>query len=76
MEDDIKIKGKGAGTTQDPDRCSNKNPFEQANPFSKLFFIWILPFLKLGASKNLTLNDLYPIRRVDVAEDLGNELEA
>ena len=51
------------------------NPFDTANPFSKLFFIWILPLLKKGSKQDLSLDDMYSVRNQDVAEDLANELE-
>ena len=52
-----------------------ENPSDTANPFSKLFFIWILPLLKKGSKRDLTLDDMYAVRNQDVAEVLANELE-
>jgi len=78
--DEIKIKGKLSPPvveTLPPQQCRwSRNPFEQANPLSKLFFVWVLPFLQVGANKNLTSTDLFPIRKADKAETLGNALEA
>ena len=54
---------------------SGRNPFDTANPFSKLFFIWILPLLNKCSKQDLTLSDMCSVRNQDVAEDLAYELE-
>lgn len=52
------------------------NPYESANIVSKLFFIWTLPFFKIGYKKVLKVDDIYEPLRCDQAERLGNRLEA
>ena len=54
---------------------STGNPFDRANRFSKLYFIWILPLLRKCYKQSLTLDDMYSVRNQDVAEDLTTELE-
>jgi hypothetical protein len=52
-----------------------RNPIEEANPISKLFFLWILPLFQKGYKQDLTFPDLYNIIKEDHAETLGNHLE-
>lgn len=52
------------------------NPHESANILSKLFFIWTLPFFKIGYEKALNVSDVYEPLAYDRAEYLGNRLEA
>ncbi len=50
------------------------NPRENANPLSKLFFLWILPLFCEGAKKDLGIDDMYNAPREDSAAVLGTKL--
>ncbi len=51
-----------------------KNPREKANPLSTLFFWWINPLFRKGASHDLVLNDLYDVLREDESKVLADRL--
>lgn len=51
------------------------NPHENANILSKLFFLWSLPFFKIGYQKVLKVNDMYEPLESDQSEYLGNRFE-
>lgn len=52
-----------------------ENPYNEANLLSKVFFFWLNPFIKLGFTKDLELNDLYKVPKEDLSEDLGHTLK-
>ncbi|EFA04157.2 ATP-binding cassette sub-family C member 4 [Tribolium castaneum] len=51
------------------------SPEETANPLSKLFFAWTLPFFKYGYSNDLQLKDLYNCAKYDLSGKLGDDIE-
>lgn len=51
------------------------NPYGNSNFLSKLFFIWTLPFFKIGYKKVLNVNDMYEPLECDQSDRLGNRLE-
>lgn len=51
------------------------NPRETTNPVSKLFFWWIVPFLRKGFKKNLEVDDVYNPLREDISKNLGDKVE-
>ena len=53
-----------------------KNYEESATCMSKLCFSWVLPILRVGTKRDLTLNDIYNVREEDSAQVLGDECEA
>ncbi|OXA46434.1 Multidrug resistance-associated protein 4 [Folsomia candida] len=52
-----------------------KNPRENANPLSTLFFWWINPLFRKGAKNDLAMDDLYSALKEDESERLGDQLE-
>ncbi|KAF7280544.1 hypothetical protein GWI33_005747 [Rhynchophorus ferrugineus] len=51
------------------------SPEESANFLSKLFFCWLLPFLKLGYEIDLHIKDIYNTVKEDLSGPLGDTLE-
>jgi hypothetical protein len=58
-----------------PKKADVPNPFETANPVSKLFFFWILPMLRKGKCQDLSHNDMPNVRKEDGSEGLADQLE-
>ena len=52
-----------------------KNPRENANLLSIIFFWWMNPLLWVGYKKDLELEDLYETLKEDQSEVLGDRLE-
>ncbi|XP_076254933.1 putative multidrug resistance-associated protein lethal(2)03659 isoform X1 [Rhynchophorus ferrugineus] len=52
-----------------------KHPFVEANIFSKIFFLWMLPLFVRGFKKGLAEDDLYPSLKVHDSKILGDKLE-
>lgn len=53
----------------------NPNPEKKANPISRLFLLWVIPFLRQGAKKDLVLEDVYSSLSEDGSAVLGNTVE-
>lgn len=49
------------------DDTVNMSPEATANIFSRLVFHWMDPLMKLGYSKDLTMDDLYDLKKTDTA---------
>jgi len=52
------------------------SPEIKANPISKLFLLWLLPFLRKGAKKNLNAEDVYEALPQDSSSTLGNAVQS
>ncbi|CAD6222001.1 GSCOCT00005267001.2-RA-CDS [Cotesia congregata] len=52
-----------------------KNPVENANPISRLFFWWTVKLFKKGNRDGLTMEDMYAPLAHDESKGLTNELE-
>jgi hypothetical protein len=52
-----------------------KNPYESANPFSKLFFWWMIPLFRKGFSGDISRDDVPNAPIVDKASSHGLKLE-
>ncbi|KAI8817199.1 P-loop containing nucleoside triphosphate hydrolase protein [Fimicolochytrium jonesii] len=52
------------------------SPEETANILSRLTFQWMWPLMKLGAQKDLTMDDLWHLRTVDTAVVTGGKFQA
>ncbi|CAG9854730.1 unnamed protein product [Phyllotreta striolata] len=53
-----------------------KNPLDNANLLSSIFFCWLLPFFVKGYKTDLSEEDIYEHRRSHDSEMLGRKLEA
>nr|XP_014354031.1 PREDICTED: multidrug resistance-associated protein 4 [Latimeria chalumnae] len=51
------------------------NPVAHANLFSKLFFCWLNPLLKIGHKRRLEEDDMYKVLPEDSSEILGEQLQ-
>lgn len=51
------------------------NPCENANFFSKTFFVWVMPFYKMRNRNGININDVYEPLKCDRSESLGDRLE-
>lgn len=51
------------------------NPIAKANPISKIFFLWLIPFFRRGYKKELETEDLYDVLKHDSTGFLGDKLE-
>ncbi|RZC37765.1 ABC tran and/or MMR HSR1 domain containing protein [Asbolus verrucosus] len=56
-------------------KYDHPSPEETANPISKLFFVWILPFFKYGYRNDLEIKDLYNCAKADLSGSLGDKME-
>ncbi|CAG9865345.1 unnamed protein product [Phyllotreta striolata] len=56
-------------------KLPNRSPEINANPLSKLFFCWILPLLKYGASSTVQNRDVYDTLDADSASTVSRNLE-
>ena len=52
-----------------------KCPYDNANIFSRLFFLWMLPLYSRGSKKKLEADDLYACPEQDEPENATNQLE-
>ncbi|ODN04666.1 Multidrug resistance-associated protein 4 [Orchesella cincta] len=52
------------------------SPKIKANPISKLFHLWLLPFLRKGSKKDLTYEDVYEALPEDSSSKLGSIVRA
>lgn len=50
------------------------NPRDDAGTFSRIFFLWMVPLLKKGYSKILTLEDIFRPLKSDQSESIGDRL--
>lgn len=48
-----------------------ESPADRANIFSRIFYFWLVPFLRKGCDKELTQGDVYRCLREDSSEELG-----
>lgn len=57
--------------------CSSlpPNPRANANPISKLFFLWILPLFRKGYTNELHEQDLYAVLKEDETERVGEKMQ-
>lgn len=51
------------------------NPYERANPLSKLLFFWVFPLFSKGYNKDLEEQDLYAVLKQDETSKIGDSLE-
>ncbi|KAK9870715.1 hypothetical protein WA026_008286 [Henosepilachna vigintioctopunctata] len=56
-------------------KYDNPSPEKKANPISKLFFCWLLPFIKFGYGRNLDQEHIYNTTKKNNSEDLTDNLE-
>lgn len=52
----------------------NESPFLRANIYSRLWFMWLTPMMKLGARRYITEDDMWPLPSSDAAEALNGRL--
>lgn len=57
------------------DYCLPPNPRANANPISKLLFLWILPLFKKGYKKELHAQDLYAVLKEDESERVADKMQ-
>ncbi|CAL8129140.1 unnamed protein product [Orchesella dallaii] len=50
------------------------NPRDSAGLLSRLFFLWIFPLMRLGAQKDLGIDDAYNAPEEDLSAELGTKL--
>ncbi|KAH9101478.1 hypothetical protein AeMF1_021801 [Aphanomyces euteiches] len=51
------------------------HPLETASWFSRVFLLWLDPFFRLGATRQLTMDDVWKLSQQDTAKALHNRFE-
>lgn len=53
----------------------NESPYATANLYSRIFFGWMTPLMKLGSKRYIVQEDMYDLDKEDQSRELGSKLQ-